>query len=581
MGYKCVPQVKGLVRGEPQPGQKHRANGLKFAKEAGYERGTNSPTHDKKRQHLNEYEGYRSGKNFWEDMEAEADKYREEVPGKTKTGEPIIRYRKAKKNAVIGFAIIYNPPADMCKDWTKEKYIRFRDDSRDCMEKIEPAIFRSENIRMSALHADEGIAPDTENPTLNDCDCNFHDLGVCKDENGRYCGSKIDGRLMDKINEMYPRLMREKGWDLDDVDRTDWQKAKEDKAYRYERNEKRKRSGRSVSKYVIDKAHKQLEDVTNTLDEAVQVLSEAEETAEKTKMDAQAEASDVIRKAQEESEQITKITQQSIDYLNAKASKERSKLKTDAETEVEELKKSAQLEAENIKQTAQENAEIEYKRIINKAKKQINNVKQELIKYEKNVREKEKLNDELEKKRNEEYEKMRQENLQMLIDTAKEVTDDDHGIEDIKDEKDAVNFIVSDFKKQKENFQHDYEKQCEELNDKKQKYKEAYETAKTSYETEVEKMKRLNGGNKAEEVADFLLMMEETARSSATKEFASSLRRTIMKVPQRLNKVYKQWKDRFQIRQAERMSKTEDALHSSLNKIDNDFSLYYGDGKEN
>ena len=27
MGFRCVPQITGLVRDEPQPGQKHRANG--------------------------------------------------------------------------------------------------------------------------------------------------------------------------------------------------------------------------------------------------------------------------------------------------------------------------------------------------------------------------------------------------------------------------------------------------------------------------------------------------------------------------------------------------------------------------
>lgn len=27
MSFKCAPQIIGLVRGEPKPGQKHRANG--------------------------------------------------------------------------------------------------------------------------------------------------------------------------------------------------------------------------------------------------------------------------------------------------------------------------------------------------------------------------------------------------------------------------------------------------------------------------------------------------------------------------------------------------------------------------
>ena len=36
MGWKCAPQVMGLVRGEPKQGQKHRANIRKIAMEVGY-----------------------------------------------------------------------------------------------------------------------------------------------------------------------------------------------------------------------------------------------------------------------------------------------------------------------------------------------------------------------------------------------------------------------------------------------------------------------------------------------------------------------------------------------------------------
>ena len=91
MGWKCAPQVMGLVRGEPQPGQKHRANGRKIAMEAGYERASLSDTLDRTRSNQNEYEGYRSGKEILDVMEQEASEYRVQVKGKTKTGEEIIR----------------------------------------------------------------------------------------------------------------------------------------------------------------------------------------------------------------------------------------------------------------------------------------------------------------------------------------------------------------------------------------------------------------------------------------------------------------------------------------------------------
>ena len=66
MGWKCAPQVMGLVRGEPQAGQKHRANGRRIAMEAGYERASLSDTLDRTRSNLNEYEGYRNTMNLKE-----------------------------------------------------------------------------------------------------------------------------------------------------------------------------------------------------------------------------------------------------------------------------------------------------------------------------------------------------------------------------------------------------------------------------------------------------------------------------------------------------------------------------------
>ena len=61
MGWKCTPQLTGLVRGEPKPGQKHRSNVKAIAAEAGKERVSNSDTLDRDRTHLNRYTGFSSG----------------------------------------------------------------------------------------------------------------------------------------------------------------------------------------------------------------------------------------------------------------------------------------------------------------------------------------------------------------------------------------------------------------------------------------------------------------------------------------------------------------------------------------
>ena len=266
MGWKCAPQIVGLVRGEPKPGAKHRANGMMIAKEAGYERASRSETIDRSRSHLNEYTGYRSGKEFWEQMEADAAAYRVQVPGKTKSGEPIIREKGLQHNAVIGWAAIYNPPAEVCMSWDRDTYEKFFNDCRECMSLISP-IFRKDNRIMSAVHWDEGVPPEEGNLP----DLHAHDLGVCKDQDGRYCGNLIDAKLLVKINSMFPKMMRERGWEMDDLDTTDFERAKGDEEYRQERNEKRKRSGLSVNSHLRQKSYKMAEDASRLIEDALEV----------------------------------------------------------------------------------------------------------------------------------------------------------------------------------------------------------------------------------------------------------------------------------------------------------------------
>lgn len=266
MGWKCAPQVLGLVRGEPKPGQKHRANGYKIAKEAGYERASKSQTLDRSRSNLNEYMSYTngvgtnveklSGAKFWDAIEAEAAEYRVKVPGKTKTGEPIVREKGLQHNAIVGWAVIYNPPADVCRNWTQEQYSKFFDDCRECMAEISP-VFAKENLRFSAFHLDEGVPPEKEGDPP---DGHMHDIGVPKDENGRYIGSQIGPKLLVSINERFPFLMRQRGYDMSDLDTTDFERAAVDADYRVERDLKRGESGLSVNRHLFRKASQMIDD---------------------------------------------------------------------------------------------------------------------------------------------------------------------------------------------------------------------------------------------------------------------------------------------------------------------------------
>lgn len=311
MSWKCTPQVMGLVRGEPKEGQKHRANIRKIAVEAGCERGSKSATLDRKRSHLNRYEGYQSGAKFADDMEREADEYRVKVAGKTKDGQDIIREKGLQKNAVVSWAVIYNPPAEVCASWTDADYQKFYMDSREVMAEIEPRLFRNENIRMSAEHFDEGL-PVENSGTINR---HVHDLGICKDANGRYCGNLIDSKLMIRINEKYPALMRKRGWDIADLDTTDWQRAKTDKEYATARNAKRRQSGVSVNKYLEQKAR---------------------ETAQKT-AEMKAEAAEAVDQAVKRQQTIERILTDKKQRLEGELAEQRAEIQK-ANNELQETK---------------------------------------------------------------------------------------------------------------------------------------------------------------------------------------------------------------------------------------------------
>lgn len=240
MGFKCSPQIIGLTR-QDHPKGKHRANGKAIAMELGKERISHSVTLDRSRSYLNEYEGCESGIECWNDIVKEANEYRSHYIDKN--GKEVSR--KLKKDAVVAFALVINPPSDVCVNWSAKQYKKFIDDMLDVLAKIEPDIFRRENYMMSSTHRDEGM--------YHGEDPHDHKLGICKDSEGNFCGNKIDTMLLRTINERLPGMMRKKGWDMDDFDTTAWERLKRDKKYRKEREEVWENSGQNLNKYIKQK----------------------------------------------------------------------------------------------------------------------------------------------------------------------------------------------------------------------------------------------------------------------------------------------------------------------------------------
>lgn len=275
MGWKCAPQIMGLVRGEPKPEQKHRANGLKICKEAGKERASKSKTVDRTRSKNNKYLREESGADCWAKMEEAASEYR--VTGKSRSGKEFSR--KLRGDAVIGWAMIFKPPEDVSQNWDEATKRKFRNDSWDVMRELEPRLFRKSNIRMIALHRDEGGD-------------HAHFIGDAIDQNGKYCGSLIDFNLFQLVNDRYPAMMRARGWEMDDLEATDWKRYNSDPEYRAMVDAKKAGSGGlSVNDYSARQAAERAEAAAELYRDAV----EAEQEAQKAREEAQ--------KAREEAQQ--------------------------------------------------------------------------------------------------------------------------------------------------------------------------------------------------------------------------------------------------------------------------------------
>lgn len=245
MGFKCAPQILGLTR-QDYPKGKHRANGKAICLEAGSERISASVTLDRGWSPYNKSTGYDSGLDTWLFIEQEADGYMSIYTDKN----GVERHRKLKEDAVVGFAVIINPPAEICSEWNDETYQKFYNDTYEILCEIEPRLFRKENVISTYEHYDEGVGVN---------DRHEHSIGICKDENGKFCGNLIDAKLLSTINKLYPKLMRDRGWDMDDLETTDWDRFKTDEAYREERKKAHKSSGKTTNEYISKKLKKEVE----------------------------------------------------------------------------------------------------------------------------------------------------------------------------------------------------------------------------------------------------------------------------------------------------------------------------------
>lgn len=244
MGWQCVPQTVGCVRGDPKAGQKNRATGRAIAMEALEERASASTTLDRDRSGSNiywaDYGGDPRGAEAWEYVEGRADEWRSTYTDKN--GKE--RSRRLPKQSVVAVATIIHPPVEVSSQWTPEQTEKFYADAWKTMEEIDPEIYAPKNRVYRARHMDEGREIRDRGE-----DSHEHAMHEARDADGNYIGSTYDAHWRTNCARQFAALMREKGWEIDDPELTDWDRYKSDPEYKAEIDKKRSRSGLSQKEY--------------------------------------------------------------------------------------------------------------------------------------------------------------------------------------------------------------------------------------------------------------------------------------------------------------------------------------------
>lgn len=402
MGFQCLPQVLKLVRGDGmrrdgKGKSKLQANAAAITNEAhpikdpvdGHPipiRKSASETYDRTRTKYNKYVGPVMADDVLEALDEEAAKQKVEVRVKDKeTGETVVRQRALPSNAVIGLAVIYNPPCDVARNWTPEQYDRFIRDCEEVMAQIpcrkmdkkghavgEPYyLFRQENRVARVEHWDEGEPGDPPIYTGH-----WHETYTPADQYGKYNGNMVDSLFLSvMVNRMFPQMMRERGWDIDDPEHTDWERFADDQEYKAKRKTRIKRGGRSVNQYRADKkleeAEAQVEEASAVLDQALTLRQDVKERAEAdadalrdqaradteaVRFEAAVDAGEAVARAETEAELDVAVA---LDTARLEAEIEAAALLAGTQAEVDTLRKTAQADAAKA---ARERAQAEAER---------------------------------------------------------------------------------------------------------------------------------------------------------------------------------------------------------------------------
>lgn len=283
---------------------KHRGDAKKVIYESFGERYSKDKDLDRTKSNLNIYTGFSKGKDLYKYWEEEANTHLDS------------RGRKLRSDAVIGFSLIIKADYESMQKMSESERIKFLQDSSEIVSDLlhEHGL----QVDATALHRDE----------INE---HMHVFG--HDEEYR-AGKKIDIRLYRDFNSEYPRRMRARGYDVEDMSVYDSDKAKqmsddERENYKSEliRHKQNKKTALSSNQYKADK------------------IAEQEKALQDRERDLQARenalraSQSVFRQQQEDYKtDIEKERREALESVREQTEQERHRLLEQVKREAEQIK---------------------------------------------------------------------------------------------------------------------------------------------------------------------------------------------------------------------------------------------------
>lgn len=233
MGFNVGMPVLKLKRGAAAKGNSNRRGNLrKILCEAGTERYSRTKTLDRELSDTNAHlDPHSLGVEAYDAILEEVKDYEDEMRKTSYKG------RGLRSDAVLAFSLIVKPEKEWIDAQTPEDRERFFKDSYETLCEI--GILRDGDVRMRERHRDEGAEHE-------------HIIAMSYNGKGELKGKDVVNlKMYKKLNRDYPKRMREKGWDVNELKAYDEEAVKdmndeEKKAYK-EAHIARKAARRSLS----------------------------------------------------------------------------------------------------------------------------------------------------------------------------------------------------------------------------------------------------------------------------------------------------------------------------------------------